>query len=389
MAYKDLITDMNKYLLMTMLLIPLGVQAQITVRDHTAKPTSAPYVVKYDSLTNIEKLQDDSIIYHTSYNHLIGQMLFYVDEDTVDIKNGASFYTYVGDSYDNVAHLRRGGRIDKKKYRNRYWRVNEVKVTQYGYDIFELEDTTNHEKIYARGMAMNRDFIVLGYYEKMKQMYVGKTFIYDNYFPYGKADGVENNYKYNNLINYETNVVGDSIPKESIWRCVDISAYNITHHDYWKSASDRRSPVILIFENDKLGKYYSYTQKRSGNAFDDKKYCFWLTTKGHEEERLPLYLGKFLDENQQAYISNRETENDQSFAAQKKRMIAKYGKYWGGLIADGKLEIGMTKQMCRDSWGEPEDINTTSTRYGTHEQWVYTTIYVYFDNGRISAIQDR
>ena len=56
---------------------------------------------------------------------------------------------------------------------------------------------------------------------------------------------------------------------------------------------------------------------------------------------------------------------------------------------EGQLEIGMTKQMCRDSWGEPKSINRTSTRYGNHEQWVYTTIYVYFDNGKISAIQDR
>ena len=70
-------------------------------------------------------------------------------------------------------------------------------------------------------------------------------------------------------------------------------------------------------------------------------------------------------------------------------MIAKYGKYWGKLVGEGQLEIGMNKQMCRDSWGEPESINRTSTRYGNHEQWVYTTIYVYFDNGKISAIQDR
>ncbi len=380
---------MKKLIGFAMLLLPLCLQSQINVRKHTPKPSSASYVVKYDSLTNIEKLQDDSITHHTSYNHLVGQMFYYVDEDTVDTKNESTFFTYVGDSYDNVAHLRIDGRIDKSRYRNRYWRVNDIKVTQYGYDIFELEDTLNHEKIYARGGAMNRDFIVLGFYEKMKQMYVGKTFIYDNFFPYGKADGVDNNYKYNNLINYETNVVGDSIPQGSIWRCIEISAYNISHHDYWKRASDRRCPVILIFENDKLGKYYSYTQKRSGSSFDDTKYCFWLTTNGHKEESLPLYLGKFLDEDQQAYISKREFETKQYIVNQKKRMIAKYGKYWGRLVAEGQLEIGMTKQMCRDSWGEPNDIKSTSTRYGTHEQWVYTTIYVYFDNGKISAIQDR
>ena len=102
-----------------------------------------------------------------------------------------------------------------------------------------------------------------------------------------------------------------------------------------------------------------------------------------------MYLGKFLDPTQQEYIEKREKETKQYFAAQKKRMITKYGNYWGKLVAEKQLEIGMTKQMCRDSWGEPNSINRTSTRYGNHEQWVYTTIYVYFDNGKISAIQDR
>lgn len=370
------------------LLVVLCVNAQINVREHTPLPTSKPYIEKYDSLTNIEKLQDDSITHHRSYKHLVGQYLFYIDEDTIDSKNESTFYTYVGDSYETVAHLRRGGRIDKSRYRNRYWRINDIKVTQYGFDIFELEDTTKNEKIYARGSAMNRDFIVLGYYEKMRQMYLGKSFVYDNYFPYGMADGADNN-KCNNLIDYETNLIGDSIPKESIWKCVEISAYNVSHHNYWRSALDCRCPVILIFENDKLGKFYSYTQTRSGKAFDESKYCFWMTGKGHEEERLPLYLGKFLDLSQQEYIVKREKETRQYFANQKKRMISKYGKYWGKLVGEGQLEIGMTKQMCRDSWGEPESINRTSTRYGNHEQWVYSTIFVYFDNGKISAIQDR
>ena len=100
---------------------------------------------------------------------------------------------------------------------------------------------------------MNRDFIVLGYYEKMKQMYLGKSFVYDNFFTYGMADGADNN-KCNNLIDYETNLIGDSIPKESIWKCVEISAYSVSLHNYWRSALDSRCPIILIFENDKLGK---------------------------------------------------------------------------------------------------------------------------------------
>ena len=55
--------------------------------------------------------------------------------------------------------------------------------------------------------------------------------------------------------------------------------------------------------------------------------------------------------------------------------------------------IGMTAAQVRAStWGEPSDINRTTTRYGVSEQWVYRsgseTKYIYFDNGVVTAIQE-
>lgn len=56
-------------------------------------------------------------------------------------------------------------------------------------------------------------------------------------------------------------------------------------------------------------------------------------------------------------------------------------------------DIGMTAAQVRAStWGEPSDINRTTTRYGVSEQWVYRsgseTKYIYFDNGVVTAIQE-
>lgn len=49
----------------------------------------------------------------------------------------------------------------------------------------------------------------------------------------------------------------------------------------------------------------------------------------------------------------------------------------------------MAKDRCKDSWGEPDDVNKTITAYGTNEQWIYGCSYVYFDeSGRITAIQN-
>lgn len=59
------------------------------------------------------------------------------------------------------------------------------------------------------------------------------------------------------------------------------------------------------------------------------------------------------------------------------------------LIRQSRIRIGMSKDACRLSWGEPDDINTSRGRWGVHEQWVYSrNRYVYFENGKLSAIQD-
>ena len=372
---------MRQYITMALLAFSVCSQGQINVISRDSESTSKPYVVYYDSLTNIKELRDDSIKLHQSFKHLIGQIVFYVEPDTTKYRvHHKSFYTTPNIRYRTPS-------VQRSLCMNRYWLISDIVTTKSSYggsdrQVFELTDTTDGMKVYCEPQGyipdVNRDFVVLGYYEKMKQQYVGKTFVY-------KKKDLR---RISKLINFETKKVGDSIPENTIWKCVDVGAYNVTQHEEAED-DDRRCPVILIFENDKLGKYYSYTQDDLGRPFQETKYCFWPQDKGHEEERLPLYLGKFIDPEQQAYIEKKENETKQYFANQKKRMIAKYGKYWGKLVADGQLEIGMTKQMCRDSWGEPENINRTSTRYGNHEQWVYSTIYVYFDNGKISAIQDR
>lgn len=60
------------------------------------------------------------------------------------------------------------------------------------------------------------------------------------------------------------------------------------------------------------------------------------------------------------------------------------------LASKPSAAIGMTKEQVRNktNWGEPNSINTTTNKYGTHEQWVYGDYqYLYFDNGKLTTIQ--
>lgn len=73
----------------------------------------------------------------------------------------------------------------------------------------------------------------------------------------------------------------------------------------------------------------------------------------------------------------------------KASLYQKYGKQTAGLILAGKVRIGMTREMCREAWGSPDDINRSSGSWGVHEQWVYGLgSYLYFENGILSSIQN-
>lgn len=56
--------------------------------------------------------------------------------------------------------------------------------------------------------------------------------------------------------------------------------------------------------------------------------------------------------------------------------------------------IGMTADEVRNStWGEPDDINKTTNKYGVREQWVYKSYnydnrYIYLENGIVTTIQE-
>jgi len=56
-------------------------------------------------------------------------------------------------------------------------------------------------------------------------------------------------------------------------------------------------------------------------------------------------------------------------------------------IADQIIWLGMTSEQARLSWGRPTRINRTVGPWGVHEQWVYGTDYLYFEDGILTSWQ--
>ena len=40
------------------------------------------------------------------------------------------------------------------------------------------------------------------------------------------------------------------------------------------------------------------------------------------------------------------------------------------------------------SWGKPRKVNRSTYTFGVHEQWVYDGGYLYFEDGKLTSIQN-
>jgi len=116
------------------------------------------------------------------------------------------------------------------------------------------------------------------------------------------------------------------------WKCVDVTI------------EEKYYNLSLVLENEK--------GEQIPLSIDDSKMTHWVFEYGQSE----LYKKKFGNDDWQR-------------------------------ILDGKVKIGMTKEMCKLSWGTPKSINETITSGIKSEQWVYSDNYLYFDNGILTAIQ--
>jgi hypothetical protein len=57
-------------------------------------------------------------------------------------------------------------------------------------------------------------------------------------------------------------------------------------------------------------------------------------------------------------------------------------------ILTGDVIAGMAPDQVTASWNEPERKNRTVGKWGTNEQWIYGSTYIYFENGIVTSWQD-
>lgn len=188
--------------------------------------------------------------------------------------------------------------------------------------------------------------LLVGYYEKLKQLYLGKTFIYT-----GRAYGIGSQFIVEPYLEHSaidlTTQEKFNLFDNNTWYCKDIQLIK----------EGRYMDLYALFsDNDRLIK-----ARIDNRHFKGEKHTFFSCFM--EETQYT----KWVDSLQQ-----------------------KYGDEYCQNIIQKKVKIGMTQDMCIASWGEPDSINKTITSNGASEQWVYEGIgeYLYFTNGILTAIQN-
>lgn len=139
--------------------------------------------------------------------------------------------------------------------------------------------------------------------------------------------------------------------------------------------------------DENIFKLYNYAQSLQDYAEGDysmAKLNAELTVDyvGYGEQEVKVYRDKIFNEITPEVI-----------AKQKAAESAEKAKVEAEEKAKAKSEgvrIGMTQDQVRNSnWGNPKSINTTTTAYGIHEQWVYGgRNYLYFEDGILTSIQN-
>ncbi|MCF8372011.1 MAG: hypothetical protein K9H64_10335 [Bacteroidales bacterium] len=208
-------------------------------------------------------------------------------------------------------------------------------------------------------------FILLSYYEKQKIKYIGNSFIAnfekDQAIPPILDINTGEEIKFGNL---------------SEWKCTGLEFLN---------TSIRYLQFYLIFQNENMNTIKVRIRK-------EEKHEKNLEVKSFIEKNeylTQIELAKLAETERQRLEELEKEKRKKNEEERHKNIRSKYGTFYGNLILENKVQLGMTKEMCELSWGYPVDINRTTVSGLVHEQWVYSyKNYLYFENGKLTAIQN-
>lgn len=247
--------------------------------------------------------------------------------------------------------------------------------------VFKMLNKKNGDTVFCLKNTRNmkiRDFVLVPYFVKHKEIYEGKNLIYDD------LKGDYGSYMYHNKtkedyiqkIEYENDdgemvKKGVEVPLQrgSKWKCEEVTLLlNV------KEIGPPSYNIHFILSNDK-GQTIALTK---GGL-----YGFILEEDYIERNKLQKLSEAEKKENEAQKIRRlKEAQKEKH-----KILEGKYGKENADLIINHKVDLNMTKEMCVASWGKPYNTSLLMDANMKIETFYYTGGYIlHFENNKLIRI---
>lgn len=244
-------------------------------------------------------------------------------------------------------------------------RLTIVKLTdESGVDFYiRCSDLFNDAKIYSLSLWNNLITPLIG----------TKVFGFKK-----PIDNMFDDLKYGHGVDYFEKKLSESYGVVPEWEVVDIGMNPENPNGLEAavknpSASTIKDRLLVLKTNDQF--YYIL-----GNRYSDSAIylCPEKTYRAYQSK-----LGR-------AYLETREAERRSEEAKQERLMDyqKRWGADWGQKIYDGKVEIGMTYEMCVAALGKPIRSEKYVTAGYTSEQYIFVTKEITIVDGKVTAIMD-
>lgn len=254
--------------------------------------------------------------------------------------------------------------------------------------LYVLRNDLNGDTIYCNDIHR---FILVPYFIKQKELFQNKKLIYLGENELGNVtQGEFKSFDTRFIIKSENNDgIEESESKRinvtfgSKWICSDVTLMKAEIENYpsYYRLSDDYKPsyeIIYILKNDK-DEQIALVNK--GGFIEEQNYIKREAEKKLQKEQL---LTKKRQEEQVRNEIKRKNIEKRHLES-----ISLFGQQNGELIAQGKVKIGMTKEMCQYAWGKPLWLNKTTTEKGIFENWFYFLGYsLHFENGSLTRIEE-
>lgn len=308
------------------------------------------FTISYGQITTTKVApkveQIDNTPYDSTKNFLGDDVQKYIKQELYLIGKAESLrkYGYAGFSIDYIkSSLTNKSNIYKccDNYNSKYDDLNGRYFTVL--EVIKHPKALENERLYAKKFFLKlqekekKDVI---YYEYDSQSEHSFPFIVVSYFTKLKQSEVGKEYIVRGknwlssgpMTDMKTGNPVSNFEAGGKWKCVDVTI------------EEKYFSLSLIIENEKGAQIPL--------SIENSKRVNWV----FEFEQAELYKKKF--------------GNDR----------------WQNIL-DGKVKIGMTKEMCRLSWGKPKSSKELITSEKKSEQWIYPDNNLYFVNDTLSEMQ--